>query len=301
MSETSGGIERYLAALRQSLAGTDPATVQDAIADADEHLRSALAQALAREPGLTEGQALPGILAQFGTPDEVARAYREMEPHLAPPFARRAGTAPEPKSPLARWVSVLGDPRAYGALFYMLFSMIAGVITFTWAVVGISLSLGLMVLIFGLPFFGLFVFSIQGMGLVEGRVIEALLGVRMPRRLASPPAGTGLWGKFKARLKDRRTWTTLLYMILKLPLGVIYFSVFVVLLAYSLQLMVYPALSLIFDLPFIVINNLRFAVPWPLLPVLVLAGFLDLIVILHLARLTGRMHAGLAKGFLVKA
>jgi len=158
-----------------------------------------------------------------------------------------------------------------------------------------------MVLIFGLPFFGLFVFSIQGLGLVEGRVIEALLGVRMPRRLAPAPAGKGLWGKFTARLRDRRTWTTLLYMILKLPLGVIYFSVFVVLLAYSLQLMVYPALSLIFDLPFIVINNLRFAVPWPMLPVFVLAGFLDLIVILHLARLTGRMHAGMAKGFLVRA
>lgn len=299
MSERSEGIERYLAALRQSLAGSDPATVQDALADAEEHLRTAVAQARSREPGLGEDDALPAILAQFGTPEEVARAYREMERLPASPFGGGEPAAPA-RSPLARWMSVLGDPRAYGALFYMLFSLIAGIITFTWAVVGISLSLGFMILIIGLPFFGLFVFSIQGLGLVEGRMVEALLGVRMPRRLASGPGGKGLWGKFTARLSDRRTWTTLVYMIIKLPLGVIYFSVFVVLLAYSLQLMVYPALSLIFDLPFIVINNLKFAVPWPLLPVFVVAGFVDLVLILHLARATARMHAGLAKGFLVR-
>jgi len=77
---------------------------------------------------------------------------------------------------------VLADPRAYTALLYMLLSLATGTLYFTWAVTGISLSLGLAILIIGIPFAILFFASVRGISLVEGRVVEALLGERMPRR-----------------------------------------------------------------------------------------------------------------------
>jgi hypothetical protein len=294
----SESIERYLGELRRHLAGSDPATVQDAVSDAEEHLRSALEQAGAGNPGLSEAGAMPSIIEEYGRPEEVAKAYLEIERRLPPPFAARP--EPEGRNPLQRFVGVLGDPRAYAALFFMLFSMITGIIYFTWAVTGISLSAGLMVTILGLPFFGLFVFSVQGLSLVEGRLIEALLGIRMPRRPASARPGKGLWGKFKARVTDRRVWTTLFYLILKLPLGVLSFSLFIVLLAYALQLILLPALLYIFGLPLLVIQNVQYYAPIWLIPFLMLAGFLDLIVVLHLAKLGARGYGAMAKVMLVK-
>ena len=294
----SDAIERYLEDLRHHLSGTDPATVQDATADAEEHLRSALEQAMESRPGTLEEEVVNAVIEQYGAPEEVAKAYREMENRFVPVFSVN-GRARE-RNPLQRFVGVLGDPRAYAALLFMLFSLITGIIYFTWAVTGISLSLGLMVTILGLPFFGLFVFSVHGLGLVEGRLIEAMLGVRMPRRAAASARGKGLWGRFVAALKDRRAWTTLFYLILKLPLGILSFTLFIVLLAYSLELILIPVLQLVLGLPFFVIDNVRFEAPVFLMPILVAAGLIDLIVILHLARWAGKAYGAMAKAMLVR-
>jgi hypothetical protein len=293
------GIDAYLNKLRALLAGNDPATVQDALADAEEHLRTASEQALEADPGVSEDEALGSIIEQYGTPEEVAAAYQEIESRVVPPFA--PSRVSNGRTPIQRFFGVLVEPRAYAALFFSLFSLITGVIYFTWAVTGISLSIGCIVMIFGLPLFGLFIFSIQGLALVEGRLIEAMLGVRMPRRAAAPPAGKGLWGRFVARLKDRRTWTTLFYLIIKMPLGVLSFSVFIVMLAYALELILAPALQYVFGVPFFVVDNLRFFMPPWLIPIFILAGFLDLIVILHLAKFVGRGYGALARAFLVQA
>ena len=49
-------------------------------------------------------------------------------------------------------------------------------------VTGLSLSLGLLILIVGIPLTVLFFGSVRGLALLEGRLVEALLGERMPRR-----------------------------------------------------------------------------------------------------------------------
>jgi uncharacterized membrane protein len=291
-------VEAYLSELRDRLTGLDSATIQDALADAEDHLRTALEQARREHPEATEASLLAGLVATFGTPEEVARSYRDIEVRLTPPFAPVKVKDSRPF--FERFFGVLGEPRAYAALLYLLTSMVTGILYFTWVVTGISLSLGLMVLIFGLPFFGLFVFSIQGLALVEGRLIEALLGVRMPRRQVPFRPGTGIWKKFTARLRDRRTWTTLAYLVLQLPFGILHFTVFIVFLAYSLQLMALPVLQLVFDQPLINFSFGRYFVPLWSMPLLFLAGILDVIVVLHLAKFVGQKHGAMAKALLVQ-
>ena len=68
-------VEQYLDLLRTELQGADRALVQDALYDAEEHLRAELAQ----NPGETEEAMLGRIVSSYGAPAEVADAYRTNE------------------------------------------------------------------------------------------------------------------------------------------------------------------------------------------------------------------------------
>jgi hypothetical protein len=292
-------IGRYLEELKKALGGCDRATIQDALSDAEEHLRTALEQALASDRDLNETEAITMITEKYGTPEETAAAYREIETRTTPALAGEAGNAGG-RSWAGRIFGILAEPRAYGSLLYMFFALATGIIYFTWAVTGISLSAGLFVLIIGLPFIGVFLLSIRGIALVEGRVVEALLGVRMPRRPLFSQKHLGVWQRFKALLGDRITWTALLYMIVMLPLGIVYFTVFVVMLASSLRLIGSPIFDLFLEIPVIMINTTAYFLPHWTIPFAVLAGIIWLVVTLHFARVVGRMQGGIARALLVR-
>ncbi|MFH1754728.1 MAG: sensor domain-containing protein [Candidatus Latescibacterota bacterium] len=292
------GIEEYLKKLKQALSGCDPATVQDALADAEEHLRTAVDQAGRNQTDLPKGEALQQIIAEYGLPEEVAAAYQTLEARMVPSLAP-AGRRDD-RSPLRRFFSVVLDPRAYASLLYMFFSLATGIVYFTWAVTGISLSAGFAVLIIGLPFFALFLLSIQGIALVEGRIVEALLGIRMPRRPLFSRSHLGFWNRFKALFTDKRSWTTFIYMISMLPLGIIYFTLFVTFLSVGLALMAQPITENVFDIPFFESNHTSYYLPNYLMPFVVIGGFLWIVISMHLAKALGRLHGSLAKALLVK-
>lgn len=65
---------------------------------------------------------------------------------------------------------------------YMLIAFVTGIFYLSWAVTGVSISISFLIFIFGFPIALLFLLSVRGLALIEGRLVEALLGVRMPRR-----------------------------------------------------------------------------------------------------------------------
>ena len=298
-------IKEYLAQLRTALAGADPAMIQDALYDAEEHLRSELAE----NPGMSEAELLAKIATTYGAPDEVADIYRTTEKTVA-----RALRTPPPRprgSAFGRFFGVLADPHTYGALFYMLLSLATGIFYFTWAVTGLSMSAGFAVLIFGAPFFLLFMASVRGLSLIESRIVEGMLGVRMPRR----PPYTGRerpWlQRIAAMLTDPRTWATLLYMLLMLPLGIAYFIIVVALSSVSLALMLTP-IAMAFDFfgfgrdfvdGYVTVNwGFGAHIPgWADAIAMFVVGFFLLFGMLHLVRGIGRMHGAFAKHLLVKS
>lgn len=302
-----GSIDDYLSQLKKELRGCDRATIQDALSDAEEHLRTALASAMAQDAAVSEADALSRLIESYGMPEEVAAAYREVEHRLAPALAQPSHPE-EPEEvhhergkrhPLARFFGVFADYRAWGAFLYLLFSLATGVLYFTWVVTGLSLSAGLLVLIIGLPFTGLFILSVWGIGLVEGRIVEALLGVRMPRRPQFRRMSTGLWPRFKAIVLDGHTWLSLVYMILQLPLGITYFTVFVSLIALSLSAIAMPILQLGLHIPITIGEGPYQFAGW-MLALLVVGGVLLATLTMHLAKYVGRMHGALAKALLVR-
>lgn len=290
-------IDDYLVELKRALEGADRATVHDALADAEEHLRTALDAEIRNHPDKSETQALEEIMEQYGTPEETASAYREIEERTQPAISTYD---PRHRSAAGKIFGALIDPRAYGALLYMFFAMITGIIYFTWATTGLSMSAGFIVMIFGIPFFGLFLLSVQGLALVEGRIVEALLGVRMPRRPIFSRRDLGIWEKFKSLVKDRRTWLTLLYMIILMPLGIIYFTLFITLIVLALYGIASPVLMLWFGLPAATIQGVDYYMPGWYAPLTFVAGVLLLLLTLHLAKGIGWLHGRLAKKMLVK-
>ncbi|MDH5832554.1 sensor domain-containing protein [Luteimonas kalidii] len=288
-------IPAYLEQLRRSLAGADPALVQDALYDAEEYLRSELAE----NPGRSEAEVIAAVASSYGAPDEVADIYRDTEVKVQ--TALRPPAPPPRGSALGRFFGVFADPRAYASLFYMLLSLATGIFYFTWVVAGFSVSLGLSITIIGIPLLILFFGSVRVLSLVEGRIVEVMLGERMPRRPLYTVRGRTIWQRIGDMFTDARTWSTMLYMLLMLPLGVTYFTIAVTLLAVSLSF----ALSPLALLPGVHMNVWMFGLdipeqaPW-LLALMSVIGVALLFATMHIARGIGRLHGLLAKHLLVK-
>lgn len=287
-------IDEYLEQLQTALRNADRAMAQDALYDAEEYLRSELAE----HPEWDEATMLAHVATSYGAPEEVADIYREKETQVED--ALRPPLRPQRRTPFGRFFSVLGDPLAYSSLFYMLLSLATGIFYFTWAVTGLSLSLGLCVLIIGIPFAVLFISTVRALALVEGRLIESMLGVRMPRRPLYADRGKPFTARIKAMFVDPRTWSTLLYMLLKLPLGIIYFVFAVLGLSLSLGLAVSPITKAMFGIGIVNVNDHHFAPPLWALPLTLPLGVALLCLTLHMARGIGQLQGQLAKHFLVR-
>ena len=284
-------VEGYLAELRDALAGSDPALVQDALYDAEDFLRSAIA-----EHGNTPDAATAAIEA-YGTPEEIAAAFRDADASAAvimrPPARVRQETW------YGRFFGIVGDSSAWGALFYMLLSLATGIVYFTVVVTGLSLTAGMIVLIIGIPFALLFIATVRAISLAEGRLVEGLLGERMPRRPRTVGQTGTIWERIKSWFTDYRTWTTMLYMILQLFIGIIYFTLAVTGLALSLALVAAPFVQVVFNQPFARDFTYGYYLyPWAM-PFVIVGGVLMFFGTLWMAKGIGYLHSQYAKVMLV--
>ena len=267
--DSADPIRAYLIQLEAAMAGRDAALVHDAVLDADAHLRAAV----------RAGASPERAVAEYGTPEEVARAYVEAEsgprgwrdapaPGPAPigtarqaaaPVAADARSAAPGSTPSAataarsglRDIPVLGiwfDVRAWGALAY--FGAVGFVLSlayFVWAISVGALALGLLPLVIGIPLLVLLLGSARAICLFEGKVVEFFLRVRMPRRV-QPVAGTGngevgFWTRIGCWLRDIRSWMSLGYLVGNFPVAVVTFVVIVTLASVGIALVSLPITS----------------------------------------------------------
>ncbi len=282
-------IEEYLNRLRKELTGCDPATIQDALSDSEEHLRMAF----------RVDSDLESIIEKYGTPEEVAAGYRELEERMPPPLAPFPPQQTDKRSFLSRFFGIFAEIRVWAALFYFILTLGTGIAYFTWVVTGLSVSVGLLVLIVGLPILILFLLSVRGIAFIEGRLVEALLGVRMPRRSRYAGDKSGWGGRIKRLFTDRTTWTSIIYMIVMLPLGIFYFSLFVSLVGVSLELVATPIIELIFDVPFVELRDTDYDISVLFIPLMVIAGVILMTLTMHLIKLVAYVHGRIAKTMLV--
>lgn len=220
------------------------------------------------------------------------------------------------RSAAARFFGIIADPRAYGALLYMVLALATGIFYFTWVVTGLSLSLGLMVLIIGIPLALLFLGSVRVLSTLEGYLTRGLLGAHIPEREAVEldPEANRFFAFAKGLVSDGRTWTSMVYMVLQLVLGTIYFTFVVTSLSVSFAFIAAP-IAQMFGGEYITIEmgaeelaNLPAWLTWaetaqysPMASiVLVPIGILLFFLTLHIARGIGYAHGRMAEKLLVR-
>ncbi|HLO66069.1 MAG TPA: sensor domain-containing protein [Holophaga sp.] len=303
-------IRAYLQALRTALAGCDPALVQDALAETEATYRSQRDRLAWSEPLLGPAEASRRVLEALGDPGERAARFRERDqvvaqalgPIPAAPVSSAQAAQAEPDPAPRPWPSFFGiflDGRAYTTLAYLLLGLITGTFYFAWTLTGISLSIGLLILIIGIPIAAFFLGSIRALGLGEGRLVEALLDVRMPRRPPLLPEGRTWMERLGGLFKDGYTWKCLIYFMIHFPLSLFTFCLTFTAVSVSLCLVAAPILAWVLHVPFMVWGGTEIQAPlWAVL-LLPLSGFLGLLGTLHLGMAFGRLHGGLARALLV--
>jgi len=237
---------------------------------------------------------LQAAIADFGTPAEVATAYREVERRV--PVTSTSDAA----SHVLRngFFAVYGDIRAWSSLLYMMLCFWLGVGYLMWTILGLTASVSFSILIIGLPLALAFLFSIRGIALLEGRLVEGLLGVRMPRRRVFFPRYTRWLDQLRGLLNDKHTWLTLSYASMLWLAGTIYLCLILIGGGGSLFLITSPIVQEWTGEAILSFFALIYVPRW-LYPLPIVAGFLIFTLFLHLARVIGRMHARIAKSLLV--
>ena len=130
-------------------------------------------------------------------------------------------------------------------------------------------------------------------------MVEGLLGERMPRRPRVVAAQGNLWERIKSWLTDYRTWTTMLYMVLQLPLGIVYFTTVVTALSLSAATFLAPIVQAISGQPIAQGFEYGYYIePWAM-PFIMALGVLGFFVTLWLAKGVGKLHGMWAKTMLV--
>ncbi|MER7533630.1 sensor domain-containing protein [Streptomyces sp. NPDC097704] len=130
------------------------------------------------------------------------------------------GSAEAPRPPL-RFAYGKETWKEIAFLLSNLFTALAG---FVYAVVSIALGAGLAVTVIGLPLLALGLGGARLIGRSERARARALLGVRVAE--PSPlPRPRGFFGWLWASLKDPVAWRTQLYGLIRLPWGIVTFTV----------------------------------------------------------------------------
>jgi signal transduction histidine kinase len=132
------------------------------------------------------------------------------------------------------------DARTYRRILYLLLALPLGVAEFTFLVSAISFGFGTVVTLIGIPVLIGTVYAWRWLAELERRLIHSLVGIEIPSPYRPDPADGRWWSRLTARLADPATWKDLAFLLLRLPLGVLSFTVTVTVLALGVGTLAEP-------------------------------------------------------------
>lgn len=133
-----------------------------------------------------------------------------------------------------------------GKFVFLFIAFPFGLLYFLITVIGLSVGLGTVVIWIGLPLLFVTLAIMHGMAEVERRMVSNLLGIPFPRRPYRPgEENLSFVRRFGNYLRDPLTWTSMIYMLLKLPLGIISFTLVLVLSIVSFAITALPVVYLV--------------------------------------------------------
>ncbi|HEX3786133.1 MAG TPA: sensor domain-containing protein [Pseudonocardiaceae bacterium] len=136
------------------------------------------------------------------------------------------------RSPVAR-------PGLGGSLAYLSLSLFNGVFWFCLLFPFTMAGIGTAIVWLGVPLLMLVTMLWRGAATVERRWLRATLGVDIPSPYRPLPDKRAL-GRWRAKIADPATWRDIAYVVIRLPLSVIEFSITVALWSVPLSLIALP-------------------------------------------------------------
>ena len=201
---------------------TDMRLAGDRSADAWD--ASAAPQAVARSPVVDKAPVVhkpPVVKPGKPAPHEYDSGYESTS------FLREALSGP--------FFGVIRQRQTYLNIAYLLLAFPLGTFYFVFLVTGFSVGLGLLIVWIGALILPAVVFAARALGAFERQLACKVLQTDIPHRFPTVER-QGFKGRVKSAMTDSLTWTSVLYLLLKFPLGIGTFVVIVTLLSTSLGL-----------------------------------------------------------------
>jgi two-component system, OmpR family, phosphate regulon sensor histidine kinase PhoR len=136
--------------------------------------------------------------------------------------------------------AVLGNGETYRRILYLLLAFPLGTAYFVLIVTGLATGGGLAVIIVGI---GILVLTMEGWLLLarfERQLAIQLLGANIPPISLPVPVGESWRQRIGRTLTDRVTWTSLAYLLVEFPFGIVSFTLVVVLFTVSIAFVLAP-------------------------------------------------------------
>ena len=119
------------------------------------------------------------------------------------------------------WLDALTDGQVLRDWFSLLVSFALGITYLTFFAAGYALSLGLSVVLIGIPLLLFMLASTRAAAAIDRRLMAAILNADVPDVDEEPaPRGTNLGERMGYYLGSALTWRSLLYLALKFPTGI---------------------------------------------------------------------------------
>ena len=195
---------------------------------------------------------------------------------------------------------VIAKRQTYLNMLYLLLSFILGIFYFVFLVTGISIGLGMVLALVGVPILVGMIFLWREFAKFEKYQTEKILGVKLSWKKSKKVKG--FWNKLWSRICEPFTWKSLGYLFVKFPLGIFSFVILITFLSIALSFIAVPFVYYLTNLGsffmgscvngFCFVQNGFCSILWGLF------GILFLFVSLHLFNWIAKFSGLLAKGLL---
>ena len=142
--------------------------------------------------------------------------------------------------PLRGVFGVLAWRQSYLNIVYLILGFPLGLAYFVFYVTGGALGIGLLIVTVGAAILLLLILAAQWLGVFERLLAVHLLGVPIAPGHTAWNEGESLGRYLKAVLRDRTTWTGLVYLLMKFPLGLASWIVTIMALSVTLGMIAAP-------------------------------------------------------------
>jgi hypothetical protein len=139
-----------------------------------------------------------------------------------------------------RFFKVMASGQAYLNLVYLLAAFPLGVFYFVYLVSGLSIGLSLLIVWVGIPILLLVGAGWWLLASFERLIAIHWLKVDIPAMAEPSNDNAGVWMRFQAYLTNPVTWKSLLYLLVKFPLGIATFAIVVTLVSLALAFLSMP-------------------------------------------------------------